>query len=399
MNIPRCAPIVAALVIFSLTICRAAYAAPTITAKPAEVVFYTKSTKTQKSSEITWAADGVALPPIQVYYKTNGAGETLFATGQKGTKVADFIKLNNSYEFCLWAFGHTNKLKCVTVTTVYKKVQLDLGFIKEVDVKPRGHSVRISFTTVRTSLPIVQLSLTAPKKVIPIHDDDIAPFDPGVEITSQFAGVGTVHETTFTELDPNKDHFFVIAASDKATGLWFKVSGKFHTLKRRVSVTFSKIKIIDDSDDLSPGDLAFGFFINGENEPNGKPLTFGTHASTDSTKTANVSGSIVNAPATLTLKATGYDDDETEWVPIGPFIAILMNTCGTAASDPGMAEGENDCGEWTSGSTSFNLATLAKNAANPEKFSQAFTIQAHPQGDDSEVSFDVKGTVSVTFVP
>ena len=128
-------------------------------------------------------------------------------------------------------------------------------------------------------------------------------------------------------------------------------------------------------------------------------MTFGTHASTDSTKTVNVSGSISNAPPTLTLKATGYDDDETEWIPLGPFVVILANTCGTAASDPGISEGENDCGEWTSGSKSFNLTTLAQNAADPDAFSQSFTIEAHPQGDDSEVSFNVTGTISVTFVP
>ena len=52
--------------------------------------------------------------------------------------------------------------------------------------------------------------------------------------------------------------------------------------------------------------------------------------------------------------------------------------------------------EWT---WSKALAALAQNVANPEKFSQAFTLQAHPKGDDSELSFDVTGTISVTFVP
>ena len=62
-------------------------------------------------------------------------------------------------------------------------------------------------------------------------------------------------------------------------------------------------------------------------------------------------------------------------------------------------EGVSDCGEWTSGSQSFNLTTLAQNAPDPEKFSQAFTLQAHPEGTYSEVSFNVTGTISVTFVP
>jgi hypothetical protein len=399
MNIQRCVPIVAALAILGLTYCRTAHAAPTITADPTQVVFYVKSTTMEKSTEITWDAQGAFAPDkTAVYYTTNGAGEMLFANGPKGTMVADFIKLNNAYEFCLWG-DHKEKLACTTVTTAYKKVKLDLGFIKDVKVEPRGHSVRITFTTVRSSLPIVQVSKTAPKKIIAINNDDVASFAPGVEVITHLAGGGTVHETIVPNLVPCTDHFFVISASDKKTGLWFKVSGKFHTLCRRVAVTFAKVKVIDDSDDLSAGDLAFGFFINGQNEPNGKPMTFGTHADSGSTKNANVSGSIVKAPATLTLKATGYDDDETEWIPLGPFVVILANTCGTSASDPGIAEGENDCGEWTSGSQSFNLTTLAQNAANPEKFSQSFTIQAHPQGDDSEVSFNVTGTLSVTFVP
>ena len=399
MNTLRCVPLIAALAILALTICRTAHAEPTITAKPSEVVFYTDSTTMEKKSEITWAANGASNPPRAVYYKTNGADETIFWKGGNDTHVADFIKQKNSYEFCLWADDHKVKLKCTTVTTAYKEVKLDLGLIHEVKVEPRGNSVRITFTTVRSTLAVVQVSKTAPKKILAINNDDVASFDQGVEVITHLAGAGTVHETIVPNLVPCTDHFFVISASDKKTGLWFKVSGKFHTLCRRVAVTFAKVKVIDDSDDLSAGDLVFGFFINGKNEPNGKPLTFGAHADSGSTKTANVSGSVVNAPATLTLKATGYDDDETEWVPLGPFVVLLSNTCGTSASDPGIAEGENECGEWTSGSQSFNLATLAQNVANPEKFSQAFTLKAHPQGDDSEVSFDVTGTISVTFVP
>jgi hypothetical protein len=399
MNVQRHVSLVLWLAIITVTLARAAHAQPTISANPAEVIFYTKATSIQKSTVITWDADGESESPREVYYTTNGAGETLFANGGNGTKVADFIKLNNTYEFCLWGDDHQDKLKCATVSTKHIKAQLSLGFIKDLKVEPRGHSVRIRFSTVRSTLPVVHVSQSAPNKIIPISENDTAAFDPGVEVISHLAGGGLTHETIVPKLEPDTDHFFVISASDKTTGRWFKVSGKFHTLRRRVGVTFAKVKVVDDSDDLSPGDLAFGFFINGQNAPNGQPMTFGTHADTGSTKTANVTGSVVDAPATLTLKATGYDDDETEWIPLGPFVVILFNSCGTAASDPGLNEGENDCGDWTSSSKSFNLDTLAQNAPNPESFSQSFTIQARPKGDDSEVSFDVTGTVSVTFVP
>jgi hypothetical protein len=124
-------------------------------------------------------------------------------------------------------------------------------------------------------------------------------------------------------------------------------------------------------------------------------MTFGTHASTGSTKTANIKGSVVDAPQTLTLKIVGYDDDETEWIPLGPFVVILANTCGTNVVDPGITEGDNDCGEWTSGAKSFDLLSAAQSASNSENFTQSFTIQARPQGDDSEVAFDVTGTFRV----
>ena len=134
-------------------------------------------------------------------------GETLFATGETGTKVANFIKLNNAYEFCLWTLNHTVKQKCVEVTTAYKQVKLDLGFIKDLKVEPRGHSCRIKFTTVRSSLPVVQLSQTAPNKIIGINNKDVASFADGVEFVSHFAGGGTVHETIFSNLYSNTNYF------------------------------------------------------------------------------------------------------------------------------------------------------------------------------------------------
>ncbi len=80
MNIQRCVPIIAGLAIL-LAFCRPANAEPTISANPPEVVFYTKSTTMQKSTEIAWDADFPLRGP-EVHYTTNGTGETLFATGE-----------------------------------------------------------------------------------------------------------------------------------------------------------------------------------------------------------------------------------------------------------------------------------------------------------------------------
>jgi hypothetical protein len=371
-----------------------------IAADPAEVIFYVKSPTMKKSTTITWNAEAL-YDPVGVYVTADGSGENLMAIGLTGTKTPDFIMLNNTYKFCLWGNNHSVKLDCVTVTTkLVEGVLSALGFIRNVAVTPRGHSVKISFTTDRTAAAFVQVSDKAPKAFPIISKEDVAVFDPQDVVTTSLPSIKTNHSIELPKLEPGKEFFFVVAAHDKQTALWFKAKGKFRTLQRKVSVTFQKIKIVDDSDDLSPGDLVFGFFVNGQNAPNNKPMTFGAHASTDSTKTSNITGSVVGAPTTLALKAIGYDDDETEWIPVGPFVALLPNTCGTGdVTNPSTTEGENSCGEWTSGSESFDLKAIADNVANIEDFTRPFTIKARPKGDDSEVSFDVTGTFRVQYVP
>ena len=375
-----------------------AQAKPSLTADPSEVVFYVKSDTLQKSTIVDWDADG-HKGPIAVYYTTNGANEALFATGKKGPQTAGFIKQNNTYEFCLWGDDHQHKLTCATVTTKVVQVNLKFGFIHDVKPVPGGHTATIGFTTERSSLPILQVSKTPPLKFPAISAHDVPAFGQGAEVFTKFAGVGVSHAPDVPNLEPDKDFFFVITANDKQTGLWFKVAGKFHTLRRSVSVNFGNVKVVDDSDDLSPGDLMFGFSLDGKGAPNGKAMTFGTHASTGETKSVNINGSITNAPQILTLKAVGYDDDEMEWIPVGPFVAILSTTCGAFPVDPGSTEGQNECGEWSSGVTSFNLEALAQNAANPDNFTQPFTLQVRPHGDDSEVAFDLTGSFHVTYAP
>jgi hypothetical protein len=387
--------IVLVLVCFGLP----ARAAPNISANPTEVIFYTKSPNMQKSTTITWDAEA-GNDPVGVYVTVNGTGEQLMHTGATGTKTAKFIKLNNTYEFCLWGKDHSVKLKCVTVATKLVEVKLQIGLIHNLQVTPRGHSVKISFTTDRTAAAFVQVSDKAPKSFPIISKEDVAAFEPQDVVSASLPSIKSSHSVELPKLEPGKDFFFVIAAHDKQTGLWFKVKGKFRTLQRKVSVTFQKIKVINDSDDLSPGDLVFGFFVNGQNAPNGKPMTFGTHTEDEATKTSNITGSAVGAPTTLTLKTIGYDDDETEWIPVGPFVAVLANTCGAGdVTNPSTTEGENSCGEWTSGSKSFDLKAISENVSNIEDFTQTFTVQARPKGDDSEVSFDVTGTFRVQYVP
>ena len=50
--------------------------------------------------------------------------------------------------------------------------------------------------------------------------------------------------------------------------------GKFKNRRRRLDIRFFQVKVLDDSDDTGAGEFKFGFFINGNNAPNGTPLLF-----------------------------------------------------------------------------------------------------------------------------
>jgi hypothetical protein len=374
-------------------------APPEIFADRNPVVFYVSSASFTKTTTITWNA-GAGHNPASVYYRVNGRGADIpFAQGKNGAKDATFIKLDNEYEFCLWGTNKTEKLSCVTVTTKKVDVKLHLSFIDNIEPEPHGMSAKIKFTTDSSSLPVVMVSNKPPAPFPPASKQDVQVFNQNDLISSNFAQTGTVHEAILTDLQPDTEFHYVISAFDKSSGYWWKVKGKFRTLRRSVNVTFEKIKVVDDSDDLSDGDLLFGFFVNGKNAPNGSPLTVGAHLGTSESKTINISASLLNVPASLQLKAIGYDDDEDEIIPYGIFIIIPLSTCGSGnVTDASETEGENDCGEWSSDDDGFDIGPNTSGVNDPENFTKSFTLKAYPKGDDSEVSFDVTGTYSVSYV-
>ena len=176
---------------------------------------------------------------------------------------------------------------------------------------------RITFTTDSSSLPVVMVSDKPPLSFPSASKEEEPVFNQSDLISSNFAQTGTNHEAILPDLEPGTQYHYVISVSDKDSGLWYRVKGKFRTLRRAVKVTFEKIKVVDDSDDFGAGDFEFGFFVNGQNAPNDSPMIiFSADIATDESKTINMSGSLVNVPVTLQLKAIGYDDDGE-----GPFHA------------------------------------------------------------------------------
>ena len=378
-----------------------AIAAPTITADPNPVTL--SPLAKSGTTTIEWDAEE-DHPAAQVWLTVDQTPEVLFDGFHQGTKTQT-VYPGKVYVFRLWTLNKNELLASVTVTVKRQQLKIPPGllavdFIENVEVEPHGTFVKIKFTTKGDSLPVALVSLKQPINFPEVSTKDEAMWaNPADVLRTTFALPGTDHEATLSSLEPNTSHHFVLAAYDKQHKLWFKEKGSFTTLKRRVSVIFEKVNVKDDSDDISPGDLAFAFRINGNLSPNGKDLTFGGSISTDDSKTLNLQATILNPEPTMKINAIGFDNDETEWVPLGPFILVLLNSCGKGAISEKEGSGETDCGEWTGKSGSYSTTILADGEDPNAPVTQSFTLSAYPVEDDSELAFVVTGKYTISYVP
>ncbi len=381
-----------------VAVARPAQAAPpTIAASDEELLFGIGDT-TSKFTTITW--DVGDEDEAEITLSKNGGPSNAWANLPAGSKVFEVKPESATYVFCIQqdrdVFGCvTVKSTILTITPSEEKPQpdpkIDLGFISKISADPSGYSAKISYATDSPAIPVVLVSQKKPIAFPVLSADQPKVFETqDVEGVSFNLGDGpqTSHTNRLINLDPATTYHYVISAENKVTGYWQTETGMFKTLQRNVSVTYSQIQVVDDSDDLSAGDFAFTFFMNGGG-PSGWPKTIFSSASTGSFKTVDLTGTVANAPPTLNLKLVGYDDDELET----PF---SLATCGANAADFAKNEGQNDCGEWTTAKNSFDVGPNVS-AADPENFTKSFTMSAFPQGDDSEVSFKVTGTYSVSF--
>jgi hypothetical protein len=389
--------VVAALV--SVSAIPAHAAPPMISANPEELVFSIGAT-TPKVTTITW--DVGDEEDAEVTISKNGDPSSSWMDEPTGTE--DFLvdPGTATYLFCLQK--DRDVFACVTVKSSVQSIvpndepddtkpdiKIEADFIHGQADDPTGYTAKLTYTTDGPTIPVVLISKKHPLPFPLLSPDEPKVFESeDVEGFSFNVGDGkqTSHANKLINLDPGTTYHYVISAQNPDTGFWHTEKGTFKTLKRNVSVTFDQIKVLDDSDNLSAGEFAFTFFVNGGG-PSGWPKTIYSTLNTGATKTVNLTGNVADAPATLGLKVVGYDDDETE----SPF---SLDVCGANAADFSKSEGENDCGEWTTAKGSFDVGPNV-DAPNPESFTKTFSVAAVPQGDDSEVSFKVTGSYSVSF--
>src|SRR4030095_16783501 len=206
----------------------------------------------------------------------------------------------------------------LSVKITYVKATTDITSIVET---PHGTFADLSFKTKTPTIPVVEVSTKPPLADFTFKSKDV--------ISSAFPllnGYQTNHAVRLEKLVPATQFHYVIRTKDK-NGAVAREKGTFNTLNRKVNVRFSKVFIKADSDDLSEGDLAFGFSVNGNRL---LIANFGAEdGTTHNLTTGNFDVNLTNPPTSLTLSVLGVDNDELEIIPVGPVIVVLLDKCGS----------------------------------------------------------------------
>jgi hypothetical protein len=152
------------------------------------------------------------------------------------------------------------------------------------------------------------------------------------------------------DLLPNKTYNYIVRAGS------FYTTGQATTLNRQVTITFNQIDVIDDSDDLSAGDLSFRFFVNGTEK-----FSFGASASSGETLNPNKVFASFLPGTSMSLKVVGVDDD-----------CDFGQLCTSGI--PSSGSGSHADYDWaTAESGSINIAQLGPDT---NSFSKTVTFEA-----------------------
>ncbi|MBI2760629.1 MAG: hypothetical protein HYX51_04285 [Chloroflexi bacterium] len=174
-------------------------------------------------------------------------------------------------------------------------------------------------------------------------------------------------------------HYCLITAIDVMNNV-VVTPCQFTTLARFVSVTFDQTMVVDDSDDLSSGDLDFLFFIN-------KKQVDKASFQDDFLKSGfgfqGPGPFNVSPPGNaVTLTVFGQDDDEDAW-----------DICSDVFSNVSSIQGSDDCADWSTVEQTFTYPT-----GPGEVWSTSVNMKTYNgNAVTSPLVFEVAVTVSVTY--
>jgi hypothetical protein len=277
------------------------------------------------TTTISW--DTEAAFTGKVYVSVNGAAETQLpgqaAAGARTGSLPLKVNIPNSYRVALRRVDNNVERANVLVTTYDLRTQVIDGFLKatpaqlrpqaitHVTVKPGVDTVRVSFRTIRPTIPLTTIFDATGTKV-----DARFPL---------FGGMRTRHEAVFGVERPlaqeTKHAIRIVAAGptgNKNSPKEAVVNREFITGVRRTEIFFDSVNVHDDGDPGGAGEFMFDFgagdadtgFSMGEPWP-----TFGWTDISQYDPPVNLKQKITipQGPARLWVQAVASEDDRTIW--------------------------------------------------------------------------------------
>jgi hypothetical protein len=195
---------------------------------------------------------------------------------------------------------------------------------------------------------------------------------------SLFSGPQAEMEFRATSLDPDTGYSFAAWAKDPETDEEQLTTGSFSTLRRTLHWTIDRIKVTDDSDDLSAGDLYFQYRMGG--------VSSGVayyEIDTDDSVYPNALVAINDySSASVNLAVLGIDEDNFDDDPSPGMIGGLFWVGCSSSSNP-----------WdiACGSNSVNVAR----DGTDEEFTTGVTLHA----SGHSLAFRIETTLRVFYEP
>ena len=216
------------------------------------------------------------------------------------------------------------------------------------DVTPAGDGVSV---TIKTAVPAyiwLAISTDQPKHPNPKSESDFMDMYNSVSFVEVVAAKSTSHTFQVTSLKP-ATAYSVEAMAVNETGSNVKLSS-FTSLHRNIAWRIHRIHIIDDSDDLSAGDLAFAFRLQTPTRTITSDTLFFEKDSGDDIEVDDTEPPFVivtskdDTSVSATVTAFGVDDDSWD-IGCWPLGGIPRFWCGLDREGGGVsADGLFNCG-------------------------------------------------------
>jgi hypothetical protein len=282
---------------------------------------------TSKDVQISWATNNGHKS--QVKLSTNNGAFSNWASGKETGSKTLTAENGLTYKFQLFDDSNDALLGSLTVTTKKAKLTLDMACkadcITGLTATPHGTWASFHVTT-NEPISKVYVSLSTSNSK---NSDGWFSSPTGEQVTVNPDGSPTSFDKDYLFLTPGTTYFYRLEVHD-THGNAHAEEGSLKTLNRKLILQVDTIKVIEDSDGVTSGDLGFTFWMNGLEQfwPTTDPGD--NWAGDGAVLHPNLAvQKLDNTGSAVHLKFVAYDDDQFD-------IGILPKYCVGEQTPPGI---------------------------------------------------------------